>query len=617
MMTIVDRAGMTGKGFAAAVCMALSFSVILAIAAPAGAVPPPPPNPSDRQIQNSQSAAGSSAAQVGRLSGLLSVTQGEITRLNNDLELKGELVLKAGIDLQLAQSNVITAQQQAQAALRTADAASGAISDAQRKAARFAAASFRQGSVLGSVTALIDSSSAADLIARQELLTAVSKSQLDVIGRLQSSLSDKANLDSDARVARDRATAAQGAAVAAEKTAEQARQSAGDAFVLGKAHLVQLNGQLDQQENDYQLALSKVADLQNQRAQYNQWRAVKKAEEQRLRLAAIARAKAFAAAQLAAEKLAAHNAAVQAAAQASAAAAERARLQAAAQAAARAAAAQAAAAQVAAQNAARIAKTRYDYQQAQLRAQAAARTAAEAAAAAAAAGNAQHTDPGVYYATCADAVAAGVTPIKKGSPGYRLALDTNGNGLACEILNNPAPTDNPISNPVTSPTAPATPDPTATNSPPPPAAGGWSAAAGQAAVAAAERWVGTPYSWGGGDVSGPTLGICAGNGAENDCNVTGFDCSGLTLYAWGLQGVTLPHYSVYQYTLTRQIATADLLPGDLLFYATDTSNPSTIHHMAMYAGNGQMVQAPYSGAFVEISPVDFGNGFIGATRPGS
>ena len=605
-MTIVDRAGMTGKGFAAAVCVALSISVFLAVGAPAGAVPPPP-NPSDRQIQNSQSAAGSSAAQVGRLSGLLSATQGEITRLNNDLELKGELVLKAGIDLQLAQSNVITAQQQAQTALRTADAAGSAITDAQGKAARFAAASFRQGSVLGSVTALMDSSSAADLIARQELLTAVSKSQLDVIGRLQSSLSDKANLDSDARVARDRAAAAQGAAVAAEKTAEQARQSAGDAFVLGKAHLVQLNGQLDQQENDYQLALSKVADLQNQRAQYNQWRSAKRAEEQRLRLAAIARAKAFAAARLAAEKLAAHNAAVQAAAEASAAAAERTRLQAAA----RVAAAQAAAAQAAAQRAASIAKTRYDSEQAQLRAQAAARTAA--AAAAAAAGNAPHTDPGVYYATCADAVAAGVTPIRRGSPGYRPALDTNGNGLACEILNNPSPT----SGPATNPTAPATPDPTVNNSPPPPTTGGWTAAAGQAAVAAAERWVGTPYSWGGGDVSGPTLGICAGNGAENDCNVTGFDCSGLTLYAWGLQGITLPHYSVYQYTLTRQIATADLLPGDLLFYANDTSNPSTIHHMAMYAGNGQMVQAPYSGAFVEISPVDFGNGFIGATRPGS
>ncbi len=120
-----------------------------------------------------------------------------------------------------------------------------------------------------------------------------------------------------------------------------------------------------------------------------------------------------------------------------------------------------------------------------------------------------------------------------------------------------------------------------------------------------------------GDTSGPTLGICAPNGAENDCNITGFDCSGLTLYAWGLQCVSLPHYSVYQYTLIQQIATSALLPGDLLFYATDTSNPSTIHHMAMYAGNGQMVQAPYSGAFVEISPVDFGNGFIGATRPGN
>ena len=59
------------------------------------------------------------------------------------------------------------------------------------------------------------------------------------------------------------------------------------------------------------------------------------------------------------------------------------------------------------------------------------------------------------------------------------------------------------------------------------------------------------------------------------------------------------------------------MPGDLLFYANDTSDPSTIHHVTMYAGNGMMVEAPFSGAYVHITSAEFGNGFIGATRIGT
>lgn len=122
---------------------------------------------------------------------------------------------------------------------------------------------------------------------------------------------------------------------------------------------------------------------------------------------------------------------------------------------------------------------------------------------------------------------------------------------------------------------------------------------------------------GGGNSSGPTLGICGPNGAENDCNVTGFDCSGLTSYGWAQEGISIPNYSVYQYTLGQHISPSDLLPGDLLFYANDTSDPSTIHHVAMYAGNGMMVEAPYSNSYVHITSADFSNGYIGATRVGT
>ena len=606
-------AGRARSMISTSICAILSISLFIGVGTQAGAVPPPPPNPSDQQIQDSQSSAQNSAAEVGRLSGLVSTTQNQITQLNDDMELKGELVKKALIDVQIAQSNVVDAEAAATNADKAAVTAGGAITDAQDKAAAFAAASFRQGSVLGSMTALMDSSSASDLLSRQQLLTEISKSQLDVIAKLQTSLSDKANADSDAKVARDKANAAKDAATAAQATAVQAKKTADDAFVAGKARLAQLNTQLDQQENDYQLALSKVADLQNQRAQYNQWLAAKKAEEERIRLAAIAAAKKAAAEKLAAEKAAA----AQAAAEAKAAAAERARMKAAAEAAAKAAAAKAARDQAAALAAAKVAKARAD-EAAELRA-AQAKKAADEAAAQAAADKRNAAKPSVvYYASCAAAVAAGAAPIKKGQPGYRSALDSNGNGIACEVLKNATPSGSSGgSSSGGSSSGGSSSGGSSTSSPTTSTSGGWSAAKGRAAVAAAERWVGTPYSWGGGNSSGPTLGICGPDGAENDCNIVGFDCSGLTSYGWAQEGISIPNYSVYQYTLGQHISTSDLLPGDLLFYANDTSDPSTIHHVTMYAGNGLMVEAPYSGAYVHITSAEFGNGFIGATRPGT
>ena len=99
-----------------ATCATLIVALFAGVAAPAGAVPPPPPNPSDQQIQDSQTQASSSAAEVGRLSGLVTSTEGDITRLNDDLELKGELYKKSLIDQQLAQADAATAEAAAQTA---------------------------------------------------------------------------------------------------------------------------------------------------------------------------------------------------------------------------------------------------------------------------------------------------------------------------------------------------------------------------------------------------------------------------------------------------------------------------------------------------------------------
>ncbi|HET8616425.1 MAG TPA: C40 family peptidase [Actinomycetales bacterium] len=111
-----------------------------------------------------------------------------------------------------------------------------------------------------------------------------------------------------------------------------------------------------------------------------------------------------------------------------------------------------------------------------------------------------------------------------------------------------------------------------------------SSSAGAAALAWAKTQIGKDYQWG---ADGPST----------------YDCSGLTMQAWARQGVSLPHSSTMQYSVTKHVSIDDLRPGDLVFFATDTSNPSTIHHVAIYAGGGQMVEAPYTGAQVRISSI--------------
>lgn len=156
------------------------------------------------------------------------------------------------------------------------------------------------------------------------------------------------------------------------------------------------------------------------------------------------------------------------------------------------------------------------------------------------------------------------------------------------------------------------------SSPLPTGGDGWSAAKGGRAVDAALSWIGTRYSWGGGNASGPTFGIDfpGGGAGANDSEVRGFDCSGLTLYAWAQAGISLPHYSGYQLRSGRRISQGELMPGDLVFWAYDTSDPTTIHHVAMYLGGGRVVMAPQSGDIVRIAPMWY-EGYLGASRPGA
>jgi peptidoglycan DL-endopeptidase CwlO len=115
-----------------------------------------------------------------------------------------------------------------------------------------------------------------------------------------------------------------------------------------------------------------------------------------------------------------------------------------------------------------------------------------------------------------------------------------------------------------------------------------SSAAG-AAIRFAESQLGKPYMYGGG---GPS----------------DYDCSGLTSWAWGHAGHGLPHSSEAQYYDTTHVSVADLQPGDLVFYGMPP------HHVGIYVGGGEMINALHSGTNVEYDSIYVESDLIGGGR---
>jgi len=135
-------------------------------------------------------------------------------------------------------------------------------------------------------------------------------------------------------------------------------------------------------------------------------------------------------------------------------------------------------------------------------------------------------------------------------------------------------------------------------------------------IAVGREQLGVSYSWGGGTLEGPSEGSGSGSG------VVGYDCSSLMRYMI-YQGtdheVELPRTSRQQYQETKghTVATPgdgqdNLREGDLLFYSN--GGAGGIYHVAMYIGDGQVIQAPYSGLDVQVADVNLGDNFYAATR---
>jgi cell wall-associated NlpC family hydrolase len=133
------------------------------------------------------------------------------------------------------------------------------------------------------------------------------------------------------------------------------------------------------------------------------------------------------------------------------------------------------------------------------------------------------------------------------------------------------------------------------------------------AIAAALSYLGTPYAWGGGGPNGPSKGIHDGGVADahHDYNKVGFDCSGLTQYAYAQAGITIPDTSQTQRAAATGLHSfAEAKPGDLLFYGHGAGGT---HHVALYlgtiGGHGYVVEALKSGTPVKVDPVRTGGDF--------
>ncbi|WP_374222353.1 NlpC/P60 family protein [Rhodococcus sp. KRD162] len=149
-------------------------------------------------------------------------------------------------------------------------------------------------------------------------------------------------------------------------------------------------------------------------------------------------------------------------------------------------------------------------------------------------------------------------------------------------------------------TTATTPTPTKPKKPTTPSVTG--SAAVELAIDRGMSQLGVPYSWGGGDENGPTKGIRDGGVADSygDYNKVGFDCSGLMIYAFAGLGISLPHYTGYQYTAGKQVPSSEMKRGDMIFYG-----PNASQHVALYLGNGKMLEAPQSGSVVKVSDVRY------------
>ncbi|WP_080794882.1 DIP1281 family NlpC/P60 protein [Corynebacterium pacaense] len=568
----------------ALVAVAISGSLALTLT-PAVAQPV---NPSDAEIADAQGQIEAGNGDVSRLAGEISARDGEINRLEMEMGGLREAVNKAVVDLQDAQAEAQRARAEADAAKVDLDSSQADIEAAQERLNELSRAAYRQNGTSKGLSGMSGNSANEDALDRQTYLRTTADKQREAVAELDRLRTENANKESALRVARNLADQREAEAAEQERTTREAIERNSAQVNSLNADRNALVAQRGEAERSLAAARSQADTLQGQRQEYQDYqRAEAERKEAEAAAAAAAEEKRKTEAAEAAARAAAEKAAAEAQAEreavARAAAEQRAR-----EAQAEAERARAAAEQKAAEDA-----------EAKRVQQAALAAAAAAAAALAAANEAEQTAAASPAQTAPAQTAPAQTAPAQTAPAQTAPAQT-------------APAQ----------TAPAQTAPAQT-APSPGGTGSGGSGSGsvvdesaddiveevvtgdraariEAVIARASSQIGMPYAWGGGDANGPTLGIRDGGVADSygDYNKVGFDCSGLVLYAFAGVGISLPHYTGYQYQHGTKVSPSSMQRGDLIFYG-----PGASQHVAIYLGNGQMLEAPQSGSTVRISPV--------------
>ncbi|MDO4760407.1 MAG: NlpC/P60 family protein [Corynebacterium sp.] len=562
-----------------------------------------PTNPSDSDITQAHSAVNEAETNVSSLIATIATSNAELNAMEMEMGRLREAVNKSLVDYHDAQHKAAEAREGVTEARSKLEFTQSEMVKAQETLDEISRSTYRQGatSVVGGIAGTTNTEDALD---RQTYLRTNAAKQKKLIDDLDRLRTQQANEESLLREARN-------IAQAREEEAKQAKEDAEHSFERNSAEIARRQAEhqkLEAERNNAQikleLARSNASALNTQRSEYLAYQEAeqarvkaaeeaRRAEEERHKLEEQARAKA----QAQAEAEAAAKAAAEAEKQARA---ESERKQAAEQKAK--AQAEAQAAKEAAEKAAQAAQQQNnDAQQAAQQQQQAAEAAAKAA-------------QELLAAATQDQTATTPSTDNTGVPNADSATQSTDTGTVdlgdqSPQTTTPAPeqsqpsTDSAVQNALEDIFVVLDDLANSTSNASTAVISGDRSAKIEAVIARAQSQIGTPYAWGGGNAHGPTKGIRDGGTADRhgDYNKVGFDCSGLVLYAFAAAGISLPHYTGYQYQRGTKINPKEMQRGDLIFYG-----PNAEHHVAIYLGDGTMIEAPQSGSTVRISPVRWG-----------
>lgn len=521
-----------------------------------------PANPSDTEIASADSQVGVAQGEVSKLVASVSNSDSEIAAL--ELEMGGlrEAVNKALVDLHDAQSSAERARQGVTVARKKLDDIQAEILKAQKTLDEISRSAYRQGAVPSGVAGVSGKATSEEALDRQTFLRTNAQKQREAVDALDRLRTEQANEESRLREVKNLAEKRESEAESAKASAQQAIDSSNSKLEENLHKRAELISKREEAQRGLDSARGNADSLRQQRSEYEEY---KRAEEARKKAEAEA-----AAAEKARQEAEAARKAKEEAARIAAEAARK--------------AADEAARKVAAEKAE---KARQD-----------AEKAAEAAQAQA---EAERQASENRRSTANDSARAAAALIEAATPNHASLDDpydsNNQDGNYIAAVEN-EDNDSSILDDLDVAQVDSMEDISEKAS----------ALVENASrsekieivISRAMAYIGTPYAWGGGNASGPTQGIRDGGVADSfgDFNKIGFDCSGLTLYAFAGVGIALPHYTGYQYQKGTKVDPSNMQRGDLIFYG-----PNAEYHVAIYLGDGTMIEAPQSGSSVKVSPV--------------